>query len=74
MPNEQNNSGLFLALSCEILSSVQTVAITYPDTGITPQMLLLHISPLMPDNLPALGDQKHSPEWHCPTSSRALRI
>lgn len=32
MPNEQNNPGLFLALNCEILSSVQTVAFTYPDT------------------------------------------
>lgn len=32
MPNAQINSGYFLALSCEIPSSVQTVAITYPDT------------------------------------------
>lgn len=32
MPDAQINSGVFLALSCEILSSVQTVATTYPDT------------------------------------------
>lgn len=76
MPNEQINSGLFLALSCETLSSVQTVAITYPDTCdhttnvASPHLTLRHQTILLPV---LRGPKALSRETHSPNNSRPLR-
>lgn len=68
MPNEQINSGLFLALSCEILSSVQTAATTCPDTWdhttniVSPHLTLRHQTILLPRRTKSIVQKNTVPQ------------